>query len=88
MHVNILLCHICKKPIKEHKNNYDKVVYVGKDIITGKKLYRHKRCKYDFKKVKERKFWKINPRTRIKESGKKYNRKKEKERFRKEMNDE
>jgi len=80
------LCFICKKEIKDDLCDTDKVIYIGKDVIKDKKVYRHIKCMYINIK-KSRKTWLINPKTKVKSSDKIYDRNKEKEKFRKDINE-
>jgi len=82
MQNNDILCYICHRVIK----NREEASLVGKDIITGKEKYRHRTCSPHGLPSRPRNQWKINPKTKIKESAKIYNRKKAKLRFKKDLN--
>ena len=78
---NTLTCYVCKKEIKNEKD----CISIGKDLVTQKELHRHPKCKPGLPNMKVRKKWTINPKTKIKQSDKIYNRKKAKQQFRKDL---
>ncbi len=80
MYNNEIYCSICNKII----NDFDDVIFVGKDIITGKEIYKHIDCKEKIK-TKYRREWNRSPVTKIKYSDKLFDRRKDKQKFRKEM---
>lgn len=81
MQENNLICSICNKIIKSR----EEATYQGKDIITKKDKYRHRSCSPHGIIRKSRGHWQINPKTRVKESDKIYNRNKSKQKFLKEQ---
>lgn len=79
---NDIFCYVCNQVIK----NREEASYIGKDDITGKDKFRHRRnCSPHGLKSRPREQWYINPKTKIKKSDKIYDRNKDKANFRKEL---
>lgn len=84
MHNNQLICYVCHEEIRQ----IEKATYIGKDLVTQKPIYRHRKCSpLGLPASKERQSWSINPKTKVKESSKIYNRNKEKRKIKKELED-